>query len=182
MRRRIGSVGQVMPFGGLAQPVENQTRLDARQLCIGIDRRQAAHVLRVVEDHGHVGTLAGQAGARAPRQDCGSCCAAGGESGLHICGIAGHNDAHRKLAVVRRVGRVERPRAQVEPNISAKCGLEESFQLTVRSKALMLQRRLVHQDGKRRSGHGAMVARLEGRVTLLRRISRDWLRSDGVRQ
>jgi hypothetical protein len=80
VRRGVGGVGQVVELGGLAQAVEDDARLDARQLGGGVDGGEAVHVAGEVEDHGDVGALAGQAGARAARQDGGSGGAAGGQA------------------------------------------------------------------------------------------------------
>ena len=69
---------------------------------------------RVVEDHGHVDALAGEAGARAARQNRSARGAAGGQRGLDIGGIAGKNNADGKLAVIGGVGSVEGARAEIE--------------------------------------------------------------------
>ena len=63
----IGRVGEVMHFGGVAQAVENDARLNTGEPGSRIDRRERVHVPRVVEDHGHVDALAGKAGTRAAR-------------------------------------------------------------------------------------------------------------------
>ena len=72
---------------------------------------------RVVEDHGHVDALAGEAGARAARQNRSAGGAAGCESGFDIGGIAGKDDADGKLAVVGAIGGVEGARAEIEADL-----------------------------------------------------------------
>ena len=109
-----------MHFGGVAQPVENDAGLDAWPAWrSGSMEVRRVHVARVVEDHGHVDALAGEAGARAARQHGGSGGAAGGQRGFHVGGIAGKDDADGKLAVVRGVGGVESARAEIEANFAA---------------------------------------------------------------
>ena len=81
---------------------------------------EPVHVAGEIEDHGHVGALAGEAGACAARQHGGPSGAAGGERGFDVGRIAGKDDADGKLAVVRGVGGVERARARIEENVAAK--------------------------------------------------------------
>ena len=76
-------------------------------LACGIDGGERVHVARVIEDHGDVDALAGEARARAARQNSGSSCAAGGEGCFDIGSIAGIDDADGELAVVGGVGGVE---------------------------------------------------------------------------
>ena len=127
------------------------------QLGGGIDGGEAVHVARVIEDHGYVGALAGQAGACAARQHGGAGGAAGGQRGLDVGGVAGQDDADGKLAVVGGVGGVEGAGAEVEEDIAAQGGFEAGFQFAMGGEALMFQRRLVGQNGK--GAHAGMVAR-----------------------
>ena len=41
MRGGVGRVGEVMNFGGVAQAVEHDAGLNARESCLGIDRSSA---------------------------------------------------------------------------------------------------------------------------------------------
>ena len=85
----------------------------------------------------------------APRgQNRGAGSAAGGQRGLHIGGIAGIDDADGKLAVVGGVGGVKRAGAEVEANVAAQCGFEAGFQFAMGGEALMLERRLIGQNGE----------------------------------
>ena len=148
-----------MALGGLAQPVEDDARLDARQLCGGVDGSEAIHVPGEIEDDRDVGALAGQAGARAARQNGCSCSAAGCQRCLHIGGVAGQNHAHGKLAVIRRIGSVKGARAEIEADVAAQALFEQCFQLAMGGKALMVERRLIHQLGDGWNAHDGMVAR-----------------------
>ena len=142
----IGRVGEVMEFGGVAQAVENDAGLDARQLLRGVESMERIHVARIVEDHGHVDALAGEAGARAAGQHGGAGGAAGGQCGFNVGGVAREDDADGKLAVVRGVGGVESARAEIEADKiggirAAKRFFEEGFELAMRREALMVERR-----------------------------------------
>jgi hypothetical protein len=133
----------VVTLGSVAELVEDDARFDTSQLRLGINRCQASHVLRKVEDHGHVGALASQACAGAAREHGGSGGAAGGQRGFDVGGVAGKDYTHGELAVAGGVGGVERARAEVEADLSAKRGLETSFEFVMGSEVFMLQRRLV---------------------------------------
>ena len=84
----------------LTPQLQVNTRFDARQLTIGVDSAQRIHVPRKIENNGHVGALAGQAGARATRQHGGSRCPASGQGGFHVRGVTGQDNPDRKLPVV----------------------------------------------------------------------------------
>ena len=157
MRRRIGRIGQMMQFGRVAQPVENDARLDRGELGGGIDGTERVHVAGKIEDDGNIGALAGEAGACAARKHRGSRGAAGGKSGLDVGGVARQNDADGKLAVVGRVGRVESAGAEIEENISPDAFFESGLKTSMRSKALMLELRLVREN--RKSAHAGILAR-----------------------
>ncbi len=68
----VGRVGQVVEFGGVAEAVENDARLDNGDFGGGVNKGQAVHVAGVIEDHRDIGALSGQAGARAARQNGGA--------------------------------------------------------------------------------------------------------------
>ena len=147
--RGIWSVGEMVQLGSLAEAIKDDARLDARQLCSGIDGGELVHESREVEDNSHVGALAGKTGSRAARQDCGSGGAAGGQSGLDVSGVAGQNHADGKLTIVRGVGCVKGAGTEIETDIAAKGLFEKGFQLAMGGKAFMVQRRLVQKGGKR---------------------------------
>ena len=156
--RRIGRVSQVMPFGGLAQPVQNDPRLNRGQSRFRIKRAQLVHIARIVKDHGHIGALARQARPRAARQHSGSSRAAGCQRSLHVRRIPRQHHAQRKLTVIRRVGCIESPGAKIEAHVAAHCRLQKRFQLAVRVEALMVKRGLIQQLEDSWNTHDGMVA------------------------
>src|ERR1039458_597191 len=139
----------MVQLGGFAQTVEDDARLDARQLCSGIDGGELVHESREVEDNSHVGALTGKTGSRSTRQDCGSGGAAGGQSGLDVSGVAGQNHADGKLTIVRGVGCVKGAGTEIETDVTAQGFFEKGFQLAMGGKAFMIQRRLILKGGKR---------------------------------
>ena len=88
-------------------------------LASGSIEARPMHVARIIEDHGHVGALPGEAGSGAARQHSGSSSAASGQRGLYIGRIARIDHADRKLAIVRGVRGIERARAEIEANFAA---------------------------------------------------------------
>ena len=155
VRRGIGRIGEVVHLCGFAQAIENDARFNRGQPGFRIDRAQPVHVFRKIEDHGHVRALAGQARPRAARQHRGPGGAAGCQRRFHVRGIAGQNHSDRKLAIVRRIGRVHGAKAHVEMDFAAQGGLEPRFEFPMRRKTLVLQRRLAGEN--RKSGHAGMV-------------------------
>ena len=135
----------------------------------GIDCGERVHVARVVEDYGDVDALAGEAGARAARQNGGSGGAAGSQSGFDIGGVAGKDDANGKLAVIGRVGGVQCARAEIEVHFAAKAFLEQGFELAMSGEAFVIERGGIGEDGKGRSAHDGMVARCGQRVRVRQR-------------
>jgi hypothetical protein len=146
-------------FGSLAQAVENDARLNARQLCGGINGDELVHVPREVEDHGHIDALASEAGSRSARQDGSACCATGGQSGFDIGGVARQNYANGKLTVIRGVGGVKSAGTEIEADVTREGFFEQGFQLAMGGKAFMIQRRLVEKRGKRRMIHAERITR-----------------------
>jgi hypothetical protein len=61
--RRVGSKRQLVRFGGIAQRIEHDAGLHAREATDRIDLEDPVHVLREVEHHRHVAALSGEAGA-----------------------------------------------------------------------------------------------------------------------
>ena len=139
----IGRVGQVMLFGGLAQAIEDDAGIDGGELAFGVERAEPVHVLRVIENDGDIGALAGQAGASAAGQHGGAEGAAGRERSLHVGGVARQHNADGELAIVGGIGGVERARAHVEADFAADHGLEAGFQFEVRGETLVFERRRI---------------------------------------
>ena len=84
-----------------------------------IERDDAVHVLREVDDDRDVAALAGEARAGAARQDRRADVAARPDGGCHVVFVERNHDADGNLPIVRRVGRVERARAVVEAHFAA---------------------------------------------------------------
>ena len=115
VRGGVGRVGEVMQLRRLRAGGRGRCRAERwRAWLRGIDRGEGVHEARIIEDHGYIGALAGEAGARAARQNGSAGCAAGGQRGLDIGGVAGKDDADGKLAVVGGVGGIEGAGAKIE--------------------------------------------------------------------
>jgi hypothetical protein len=142
----------VVLFCRFAEAVEDDAGLDYCQLCCRIDRAELVHVLRVIEDDGYVGALAGERGSATAGEDGCADRAAGCERGFDVGGVAGQDDADGKLTVIRGVGGVEGARAHVEFDFATEDGFEARFEFTMGGEALVVER-LVIEDRERRSGH-----------------------------
>ncbi len=153
----VGAIGEVVQLGGLAEAVEDDAGLDGGEFGGGVDGGEAVHVAGEIENHGHVGALAGERGACAAGEDSGSGGAAGGQCGFDVGGVAGIEDADGKLAVVGGVGGVEGAGTEVEEDVAAEGGLEQGFKLAVGGEALVVEGGEVGEDGK--SAHGGRIAR-----------------------
>src|SRR5579884_4448433 len=56
----IGSKGQMMFFGGVAEMVQNDSRLHSGRAALGVDLQNLSHVLREIEDDRNVAALSSQ--------------------------------------------------------------------------------------------------------------------------
>src|SRR3546814_3818007 len=65
VRGLIGTKGQMLLFGSVAQIIEHATGLHACALAFGVNRDDAGEVLRAVDDDGDIAALPGEAGAAA---------------------------------------------------------------------------------------------------------------------
>jgi hypothetical protein len=142
----------VVLFGGFAEAVEDDAGLDDGELCCRVDGAEPVHVLRVIEDDGYVGALAGERGSATAWENGCTDGAAGCECGFDVGGVKGHDDADGKLTVIRSVGGVEGARAPVEFDFTTEDGAELCFQFAVGGEALVVQR-LVIEDCERRKTH-----------------------------
>src|SRR5439155_2021284 len=80
---------------------------------------QTMHVLRVVEYDGDVAALPGKAGAAAAGEYRCTVLAANRHRRDRFVRIAWNQNANRHLAVVRSVGRIQRPTASIESDFAA---------------------------------------------------------------
>ena len=121
---RIRAEGAVMGLGGVAELVEDDPRADACPPLVVAELEQLVVELRVVEDDRDVACLPGEARAAAAREHGDIVGAADVDGRHHVIGVARHDDPDRDLAVVGRVGAVQRPAAGVEPHLATD-GIEE---------------------------------------------------------
>ena len=119
VRGRIGRERQLMHFCGVTHAIEHDARLHARDLPRRIERDDAVQVFREVHDDRDVAALAGEARARAARQDRRARFAARRDRGDDVGFVERNDEPDGNLAIVRRVGRVERARAGVEAHFAA---------------------------------------------------------------
>ena len=118
-------------------------------MAVGVDVGEAVHVAGIIEDHGHIGALAGQAGSGAPRQNSSTGGPAGSQGGLYVRGVTREDDADGELAVVGGVGGVEGAGTEIETDFAAKVFLEQGFELAMGREAFVVERGLIREDGKR---------------------------------
>src|SRR5439155_27316996 len=107
---------------------EPPARLDPRAMRLGIELRDAMHVLRAVEHHGDVAALAGEAGSTTARKHRRAEAVTDTDRLDDVVSIAGEHDTDRHLPVVGRIRAVHRATTGVEPDFAAhrttKCSLE----------------------------------------------------------
>ncbi len=115
---RIGTEGQTVRLGRVAQDVEHETGLDARAPCLRVQLHDAIQILREIQHHRHVAALAGEAGAASPRQHGRAVAPADRERLDDVLDGARDHDADRQMPVVRGVGGVEGAAAGVEAHLA----------------------------------------------------------------
>jgi hypothetical protein len=100
VRGGIGREGKVVLLGCGTEAIKDDSRLDARDAALGIDFKNARHVLRKVEDNGGVAALSGKRSTSAAGQQWSAVLAAEGNRGQHVFFVARNYDADRNLAVI----------------------------------------------------------------------------------
>ena len=130
VRGRIGSERELMRLGGVAQRIEHDARLDARE------SRWTGSISRIrfmyFVKSSTTATLQHWPArlVPAPRGRTGApYCAARRHRRDHIVGVARDDEADRNLAVVGAVGRVERAAAAIEPHLAANLALQRAFEI-----------------------------------------------------
>jgi hypothetical protein len=118
VRGRIGREGEAVAARGVPQVVEHAAGLDARGLRCRVDLEHAVHVLREIEQHGDVARLPAKARAAAAREHGRVVAAADLERAHDVFLAAREHDADGDLAVVRRIGRVQRAAAGIEAHFA----------------------------------------------------------------
>ena len=84
MRGWIGGEGEIVFFGGIAQPVEHDAGLNAGEFLRRVEFQNRVHIFREVDDDCHIAALAGQAGAASARQNRCAQLTACGHSRNHV--------------------------------------------------------------------------------------------------
>ncbi len=107
MGRGIGSEGQPVRSGGVAERIEDGAGQNTRSPTVRIDPDHRVQVLREIHDDGRVHRLPGERRASAPRGDRHPELAAGGDRLHDILDRPGDDHADRRKPVVGRVVGVE---------------------------------------------------------------------------
>ena len=107
-----------MSLGGVAQGVQHDARLHARQASKRVDLHDPVHVFREIENDRHVAALTRKAGSCSSRQDGSTVFATNGDGGDDVVGIPRNDESNRNLTVVRTVGCVERAAAAIETDFA----------------------------------------------------------------
>jgi hypothetical protein len=115
-------------LGLLAEPVEHDAGLDAREPTLRVDLEHAVQVLREVDDDGDVDRLAGEARAAAARGDRRLMVTAGLHRRDDVVDRPREDDADRHLAIVRAGRRVQPAVAVGEPNLALDRRAQGGFQ------------------------------------------------------
>src|SRR5262249_35070313 len=106
--RRLGLVGEAEALGVAGELIADDARLDPRRPRAGSDRQYLLLVLLPVDVDVRVVGLARERGAAGARDDRRPEGPARGDDGDHVVLGLRDRDPDRHVAVVRRVGRVER--------------------------------------------------------------------------
>src|SRR5581483_7291051 len=124
----IGTECEIEFFRGIAEMIENDSRLDARNAPFRIKLEDVRHVLRKVEYHRNIAALTGKRCPAPSAQDGHVMFAANGDRGDYVVVVSGKNHADRNLAVVRSVGGVEGAASVIEAHFTAKLAAKRGFQ------------------------------------------------------
>ncbi len=127
VRGWIGAERQLMLLRAVAQRIQNDAGLDARESSCRVDLQNLVHVLREIQNHGDVAGLPGEARAGAARQDRRAEFPARGHRRDHIVVIARNHEADRNLPVIRAVRGIQRAAAAVEAHFA----LHHAFQFVL---------------------------------------------------
>ena len=149
---------------GIFQIVEDETWLYARLARRAIDLEHAIETLGRIDDDGGVAALAGDARARSARKDGRTMPVTDGDGIDDVVDRARDDDADRHLAVVRRVGGVERAIAGAEPHLGVRRGAEVGLQGPAKAGHYRLVVSAFRRTrGVHRTSNGVASARLNSR-------------------
>ncbi len=121
----------VLPFGGFAHTIENDSGLHACVPGFKVHLEDGVHVAGKVEDDGDVAALAGQAGASAAREQWRIEFAARGNGRRNVCFIQGADNTDRHLPVIGGVRCIEGACASIERHVAAHGAAQFRFQFSM---------------------------------------------------
>ena len=120
VRCGIGAEGQPVRRGGVAQSVEDAAGLDPREPVFRIDLEDAVEIARKIDAERGVAALAGEAGPAAASDDRRIMLSSDPYRLNHLVTAARIDQTDRHLAVVGRIGRIERLGLRAEVDAPAK--------------------------------------------------------------
>ena len=103
----------------MLQAVEDDARLDARNLPLRVDAHHAVDVLRHIHDDRDVAALPREARAATARQNRRAVLPADANRRDHVVHIPRDDDANGHLPIVGAVGRIQRAAAAIESHLAA---------------------------------------------------------------
>ena len=116
---RIRTKCQMVNFGALAQAVQHDPRLNARNSGARIELQNLVHVFGEIQNNRDIAALAGKARASPTRQNRSAIFSACGYGCDHIIVVSRNHQADGNLTIVGSVCGVERATAAVEAHLSA---------------------------------------------------------------
>ena len=116
----------MMFFGGVAEVIEDNAGLDARDAAFGIDLQNLSHVPGEIEHDRDIATLAGQRSSSATAKERSAEFTANGDGREDVIRIARKNYADGNLAVVGAVSGVESAAAIIEADFTTNAGRRAS--------------------------------------------------------
>ena len=116
--RRLAAATPPASVTALAQRIEHDAGLYAGPFGLRIECLDAVHILGEVQNNRFIATLAREACPAAPRQDRRAVVTRHGDCADDILCMARDDDADRDLAIVRSVGRIQRPASFIKPDLS----------------------------------------------------------------
>ena len=117
-----------MRLGKGSQCIQNNSRLNASKFSYRIELQNLVHILREIQNHGHVAGLAGQTRARSAREYRSAEFSARRHRCDHILVIARDHQADRNLAIIGAIRRVHGAAAAIEADFPTQRPLEFIFQ------------------------------------------------------
>jgi hypothetical protein len=120
--RRVGPEGESVFVGGLPQIVEHAAGPNPPEAILRIDLEDVIEVFREIDDDGDVAALTGKARPPAARENRRAELTRDRDRIYDIVQVPRDNNANRRLAIVRAIGRVKRAAAVVETHFALDSG------------------------------------------------------------